>query len=200
MRFLYPSGGDVDVYGYITTPGHLGIPIGIKNNKPWAADNQAFKDGFNADVFFPWLETMIPYRDNCLFVSCPDKIGDAEETLKLFEQWKGSFLGWPLAFVAQDGQEGLPFPSDGWSTLFVGGSTKWKESEAAISAIKQAQLLGRHIHIGRVNWRRRYQMFAMITGSEDFTCDGTRPRYDGTEKTIEAWNGYREKTRVLKLW
>jgi hypothetical protein len=42
-------------------------------------------------------------------------------------------------------------------------------------------------------------LFAMIAGSDEFTCDGTRPRFEGIEKTKEAWAGYQE-TAMLPLF
>jgi len=202
MKFLYPGGGQHNLYGSLVTPGTYGIPEMIKNGGLWAADNQAFTKGFDADVFFPWLDSMESFRENCIFIACPDHVGDARKTLGLFEIWQCDFDGWPLAFVAQDGQEDLPFPpAQYWSTLFVGGSTEWKERRAAIGVIKRAQALEKHVHIGRVNWWRRYRLFAQIEGSDDFTCDGNRQRYEGSQKTIKAWLEYQKRSRyVLKLW
>jgi hypothetical protein len=156
----------------------------------WAADNQAFT-GFSPGRFFPWLETMQDYRELCLFVACPDLPGDACGTLALFDRWAGRLAGWPVAFVAQDGQEEKDFPpSDLWQVLFVGGSTAWKVSAGAQAVIKRAQAQEKGVHIGRVNWWRRFRLFAEMYGSEKFTCDGTRTRYDGVEKTLAAWADY----------
>jgi len=177
----------------MTTPGHKGIPAGILDGMRWAADNQAFTRGFEPAPFFEWLETMWPYRKTCLFVPLPDVVGDAKRTLRNFETWRNwpAFRLWPLAVVAQDGQESLSLPDPRhWSALFVGGSTRWKLSEAAYSVILEAQRLGKHIHIGRVNWWKRYAHFAGMPGSEEWTCDGTRTRFDGTKKTVAAWAEY----------
>jgi hypothetical protein len=160
----------------------------------WAADNQAFTQGFEPGLFFPWLETMKPYRETCLFVPLPDVFGDAVRTIRNFTMWCYKFTGWPRAFVAQDGQESLELPdSSRWAALFVGGTTEWKLSEAAYSVIQEAQRLGKHIHIGRVNWWKRYAHFAGMPGSEEWTFDGTRTRYDGTQNTIKAWTEYMER-------
>ena len=70
---------------------------------------------------------------------------------------------------------------------------------AAVSVIKRAQRAGKHIHIGRVNWGRRYRLFAVLQGSEDFTYDGTRSRYDGREKTLRAWRGYEAQSPLFGL-
>ena len=199
MMFLVPVGGVVDPrFGILTTPGHKGVPAGIKAGLPWAVDNQAFTVGFDAGVFLPWLETMEPYRETCLFVPPPDVVGDACQTLALFEQWWHQFDGWPLAFIAQDGQERLDFPDSVlWGTLFVGGTTHWKLSARAMECIKRAQILGKHIHIGRVNWWRRYAHFRAMEGSDGWTCDGTRTRYDGTRGALAAWGNYQSQLALF---
>lgn len=189
MKFLLPVGGVVDhSFGILSSPAHAGIPIGIVRGMPWAADNDAFKRGFNPDNFFPWLEKMLPYRDTCLFVSIPDVVGDAQATLKNYFRWSPMMQGWPLAFVAQDGLTQLPEVE--YSTLFIGGTTEYKLGETAAHLIQDACKAGKCIHIGRVNWRKRYNYFALMEGSEEFTCDGTRTRFDGAKKTIRAWSGY----------
>ena len=175
----------------MTTPGHRGVPAGVVAGMDWGADNQAFARGFEPGVFFPWLESMELYRGTCLFVPLPDRVGDARATICSFETWIDEFAGWPCAFVAQDGQECLDLPDLRlWGTLFVGGSTEWKVSDAARSVIQEAQGLGKGIHIGRVNWWKRYKHFASMPGSEGWTFDGTRTRYDGVARTMEAWAEY----------
>jgi hypothetical protein len=195
MRFLLPVGGVIDNrFGILTTPSHKGIPAGILAGIEWAADNEAFTKDFDLGVYSPWLDKMKPYRDTCLFVAVPDKVGDAVETLRLFEYWRAYFEGWPVAFVAQDGQEHLPFPDD-FDTLFVGGSTEWKLSGGARDCIKRAQALGKRIHIGRVNYWARYNHFRNLEGSHEWTCDGTRQRFQGVARTVRAWAGYMDRGR-----
>ena len=172
----------------LTSYAHKGTPLGIIQGAPWAADNCAFT-GFDAERFYPWLKSMEQHKATCLFVTVPDAVGDAVATIALWNQHAPQLTDWPLAFVAQDGQESLPLPS-GFNTLFVGGTTAWKESQAAINVIRRAQAMGKRIHIGRVNYRRRYNLFRVLEGSEEWTCDGTRMRYEGSERTHNAWNGY----------
>lgn len=207
MRFLSSAlraDNDERIYGVFTSWKRKTINTWIQQGKPWAGDNMAFGGGWQPDIYFPWLETITPYRETCLFLVVPDCLGDAEATLVLWDQWANDprFAGWPLAFVAQDGQEALPLPeSPEWVCLFIGGTTAWKDSEAAIAVIKRGQALGKHIHIGRVNYWRRYALFAQIRGSEEFTCDGTRPRYAGYDNAIDAWAEYeRRHGEVLPLW
>jgi hypothetical protein len=200
MMFLAPIGGRLDSgFGVLVSPGTRGIAQGVRDGKPWAADNQAFTKGFNAPRFFDWLAMMEPYRSTCLFAVCPDVVGDATETLALFSQYRPAFTDWPVAFVAQDGQENLDFPpADEWQALFIGGSTVWKMGHGAEACIRRAQDLGKHIHIGRVNFFRRYQHFASIEGSERWTCDGTRTHY-GKDLALEDWQKYMATPRQYRL-
>src|SRR3990167_9684407 len=52
---------------------------------PWAADNDAFSkwdEGRYRDML-----VRIKGRDGCLFVTAPDVVGDASETLRRFDEW-----------------------------------------------------------------------------------------------------------------
>lgn len=227
MKYLIPVGGAVDwrtFAGILTSPAHRGIPRAIQEGALWAADNQCFTKGWQPDRFLPWLETLKPYRDQCLFVTMPDVAGDATATLQLWPEWHDDLKEWPLALVAQDGltvtafgvlceepfgdeTEMLDDDSDeafyaAWlrargfipwpvfTTLFIGGSTDWKLSDLAQLCIHTAYQHGKHIHVGRVNWRKRYRHFATLPGAETFTCDGTRMRFDGRHHTLLAWQQY----------
>lgn len=141
-----------------------------------------------------------PFRRSCLFCVCPDRVGDAAETLDLFAKWHRFFDGWPVAFVAQDGQEDLDFPDEQlWECLFVGGSTRWKMSLAAEECILRGQAMGKHIHIGRVNKWRRYQHFRAMGGSDEWTCDGTTQRFMGIQAAQDLWSSYMARDYQLRL-
>jgi hypothetical protein len=199
VKFLLPVGGVVNRrFGILTSPQHKAVPVGIKSGMAWAADNNAFTQGFDPDRYFPWLEAMRPYRETCLFVAVPDVVGNAIQTGANYRHWLRHFEGWTVAFVAQDGQEHLPLP-DYFDALFIGGGTAWKESQGAIDCIRRAQARGAHVHIGRVNWGRRYRMFAALHGSKEFTCDGTRTRFEGTRKTVDAWSGYMAQRPLVTI-
>jgi len=193
MKFLVPTASSIpDNFGVMTSTYHRNVVKGIASGLDWAADNGSFIKKFDPDVFFPWLERMKPYKNTCLFIVVPDIIKDPAETFDSWNRWIKHFNGWPTAYVAQDGQENLPMPSE-FNTLFIGGSTEWKTGQGAVDCIKQGQAMGKHIHIGRVNWKRRYDLFAKLDGSKEFTCDGTRVRYDGRDRTLRAWTKYMEQ-------
>jgi hypothetical protein len=205
MKFLLPVGGVVDYrFGILASPQHMGIPAGIQEGMDWAGDpgclsGPEFVKRFNREVVLLWLEAMNPYSETCLFIAAPDHVGNAAATVAALEEFSVMLRAWPIAFVAQDGQESLPFPSQRWETLFIGGSTEWKISDACISVIKRAQVLGKRIHIGRVNNWRRYEHFRSLKGSEEFTCDGTKQRFIGIERTIALWSDYQERVYQARL-
>ena len=106
MLYLWPitSNTPNGNFGVICSPSSGSIPHGIVNGREWAIDNEVFTKGFDPDRYFPYLERLKPYIKNCLFVVVPDVVGDSIQTLSLYRQWVRHFGGWPVAFVAQDGQ------------------------------------------------------------------------------------------------
>lgn len=190
MKFLIPVGGVNDPdFGIFTSYKHRGIASGIKSGLAWAGDNCAFSDSFNAERFLTWLITMRPYYNTCLFITVPDELGNATKTQELWRIWYDKISDWPLAFVCQDGQTPDSIPIN-CSAVFIGGNTKWKLSQDAIRCIEWGIDNNKHIHIGRVNWWKRYYHFRKLNGSDNFTCDGTRTRYDGVERTLKEWKKY----------
>lgn len=203
MKILYPGGGETNAYGIITAPNHKGIPADIVAGKPWAGDlgclqGPDYVKKINFNALPEWLETMKTYRDKCLFLAGFDVVENAQETLDAYTEFKRYFDDWPLAYVAQNGAESLPIPDD-CAAVFIGGDTAWKESFEALTVIRRAQELGKHVHIGRVNWWRRYELFAALPNSELITFDGTRPRYDGREKTLAAWLEYDQRPAARQI-
>jgi hypothetical protein len=201
MRFLLPVGGVVDHrFGILTSPAHMGVPAGIVEGMVWGADNGVFTGAFDPDTYLDWLNTMRPYATRCLFVLAPDVVGDARATLERYEQWASEIRrrGFPVGFAAQDGQEGYQLP-EAFDALFIGGTTAWKVGPGARDLIERARRLGKHVHIGRINNWRRYEYFRGLPGSEAFTCDGTKTRFIGTERTMALWGEYQERPYSLRL-
>lgn len=197
MRFLWCTKDAPDGMDLLIGPRQTSLAKQLTNGRRWAGDNDAFS-GFNAERFAKFLRFMEPHRDKCLFIVVPDVWSNAAATLERYAQYAPQLSDWPLAFAAQDGQDGLPFP-DGFSTLFVGGSNAWMEGTAVVTCIKRAQAMGKHIHIGRINWARRYRLFRVLEGSEDFTCDGTRVRFDGRARTKKDWAHYEAQKPLIHL-
>lgn len=137
----------------------------------YAIDNGAF-GGFREKDFFSLLDREHGNQDHCLFVCCPDKVGDHAETLAMFAKWSGKIAdrGWKRAFVAQDGATPETVPWDEIACLFVGGKDPWKDSKEVEALLKAAQEREKHTHVGRVNAVDRFLHFLKLDVD---TCDGS---------------------------
>jgi hypothetical protein len=146
-------------FGLLLTPlGGLGVETAFATDLEIGVDNAAFV-GFDA-ARFRRLLARIPDPPRCLFVACPDVVGDAEATLALFDAWEPEIraMGFRLALVGQDGLEGVPESRRRayWSrceAFFVGGTDAFKlrRDAPAIPLIREAKSLGKWVHFGRVN-------------------------------------------------
>jgi len=158
IRELASSGNHSDRLGHLFVPGDRNSTAGTieTTGLPWAADNGAFS-GFDPIAFTDMMDKLNGHQSNCLFVACPDVVGDAKNTLELFEVWEPVLrrFGWPIALVGQDGLEDHDIQWNRIDAFFVGGSTDWKLSDDAAGLIVEAKLHGKHVHMGRVNSRRR---------------------------------------------
>lgn len=158
-------------------------------DKPFAIDNGAFSK-FDANGFRALLEREKPRKVLCRWVAVPDVVGSARRTLEVFRGWQEELhnhKGWPLALVCQDGQENLPIPWNDLAAIFIGGSTKWKESDHAIACIKAAKALGKWVHAGRVNDPSRFEMFEKL-GVDSVDGSGIA-RYSWMREKIGSRNG-----------
>lgn len=138
-------------------------------DKPWAIDNGVFSN-FDEAKFWSLLKREEHHQTKCLFLTVPDVVGSAIRTLEVFERWKDRLKGWKLALACQDGQEHLPIPWDDIAAIFIGGSSSFKDSQSAVQIIKAGKLLGKHVHVGRVNSVLRWNHFEKL-GVD--TIDGT---------------------------
>ena len=125
---------------------------------PWAIDNGAFSR-FEEKSFLSLLQREKHHKANCIFVAAPDVVGSARRTLEVFGHWKGRLASWPIALVIQDGQQDLLIPWDDIAAIFIGGTTQFKISDHANCCIKAAKMLGKWVHVGRVNDPARFEHF-----------------------------------------
>jgi len=134
----------------------------------WAADNDAFSK-WDASRYLAMLEAM---RDlpPPLFVTAPDVVGNAAETLMLFRLWLPRLRGFPVALVTQDGLRAEDVPWSDLSALFIGGSDEWKMGEQNRELVQEAKERGLWVHMGRVNGHQRIR-YAKAIGCDSF--DGT---------------------------
>ena len=158
-RALASCSTGADPIGCIVTPSHR-TPEQYITRVPrgWGADNGCFKhpERFHLPSYLEWLKGLQWHAMTCFFATAPDVVGDAAETWRrsapAFEPIRA--LGFPAALVAQDGFDPSAVDWDAFDTLFIGGSTEWKERHAREAAY-HAHKHGKWVHMGRVNSFRR---------------------------------------------
>ena len=147
----------------------------------FAVDNGAYA-GFDAEAFLSLLKREGHRKHLCRFVAVPDVVGSARRTLEVFDYWQPKLKGWPLALVAQDGQESLPIDWYKLSAVFIGGTTEWKLGPHAKAVVQAGRAQGKWVHVGRVNTPARMEYFEKM-GAE--SIDGTGlSRYSWMRKAI----------------
>lgn len=187
---------------YIDTPAQGNRrPDGVT----WCADNGAFSDKWDADKWWSFLVKNADRASTCRFAVAPDVVGDAAATLERSRPWLAKIraLGYPVAFVGQNGLEDLETPWDEFDCLFLGGGlecvpcryvfrearrpkrgeacptcgqqlTEWKLGAAAAELVAEAKRRGKWVHMGRVNSYKR------LAYAESIGCDSA----DGTYLTF----------------
>jgi hypothetical protein len=182
LRHQHPDG-----FGRLLVPDHFPrardtAEAGI----PWAADNGCYQ-GLDERRYRRLIAT-IDGLPGCLFVTVPDVVGDARATRRLWHLWRDvADVGQPLALVAQDGLRSSDVPWDEMGALFIGGTTEWKESTEVADLVAEAKERGLHVHMGRVNGRRRLN-YARLIGCD--SIDGTAFsmfRDTWLPKAIDEW-------------
>lgn len=180
-----------DDLGILAQPGNAVAAQARHYPAGWACDNGCFAQGdrFDLAAYLDWLAGLArPRKRRCHFATAPDVMLDARAT------WERSApvlprlraLGYPAAFVAQDGIERTRIPWDAFDVLFLGGSTEWKLSRAAEDVTHQAKMRRKWVHMGRVNSRKRLRL------ARDWGCDsadGTYIKYgpDVNLRKLLAW-------------
>jgi hypothetical protein len=156
------------------------VPDGVE----WCADNGCFGKGYPGDdKWLAWLASYTPEQiGRCRFATAPDVVGDAESTLARSLPFLPQIraLGYPAAFVAQDGIENTEIPWGEFDALFVGGSTEFKLGPTAAALVREAKERGKWVHMGRVNSARRMNYARLMNGDPALGCDSA----DGTFLTF----------------
>ncbi len=134
------------------------------SGKPYGLDNGCFSR-------FPekaWEKLLVDAELNRpVFVCLPDIVGDARRTLDLFNIFSQQLNELPKALVLQDGIGNFEIPWKEIDAVFVGGSDQFKISPEAINACKAAKMLGKWVHVGRVNTVERVNNWLNIADSID---------------------------------
>ena len=118
------------------------------------------------------------------FVTLPDVVGDAMRTVELFDIFAKSLPdGVPRCLVRQEGIDRVRIPWDRVDAVFVGGGDSFKCSPAAVNACRVAKMLGKWVHVGRVNSFDRAAAWAELAES----CDGSgMSRFDNRRHAVLA--------------
>jgi hypothetical protein len=182
LYFANPCGDAVvaamraGLLGYIDTPAQGNKrPAGVL----WCADNGAFSDRFDETRWWRFLQGSAGDAARCVFAVAPDVVADAAATLARSSPWLPRIrdLGYPVAFVAQDGIEELPVPWDDFDALFLGGTDGFKLGPVAREVAADAKARGKWVHMGRVNSEKRFRYArAVRCDSVDGTHITFRPR------------------------
>jgi hypothetical protein len=134
------------------------------SGKPYGLDNGCFAR-FERNTWERLLREAEEMRP--VFVCLPDLVGDARRTLDLFDAFRLHTNGLPRALVLQDGIGQYAIPWSDIDAVFVGGSDAFKVSQEAINACRTAKMLGKWVHVGRVNTVSRVQEWLDIADSID---------------------------------
>lgn len=171
---------------------------GYDDGWAWGADNGAFSDAWDADTWWRWLADERNNRASCLFAALPDVLADAEATRALADVWAEPVadLGYPVAYVAQDGSDTIEPPWDLFSVLFIGGTDAFKLGPVAVRLMARAHHLGKRVHVGRANSRRRLD-WARAQHAD--TADGTFLKWGPSTNIVrvEGWLDWLDATPVL---
>jgi hypothetical protein len=131
---------------------------------PYGLDNGCFKS-FDRKEWDRLLEQA--EIDSPVFACLPDIVGDAQRTVELFTYFKSHTNGIPRALVLQDGIEHATIPWDDLAAVFVGGSDGFKNAPVTMRCAKTAKMLGKWVHVGRVNTAKRVRDWVGIADSID---------------------------------
>lgn len=187
---------DAQTIGYMRNPDNRQR---LESGWVWSADNGAFGKYVGDDKWFAWLSAHTDEeKSRCLFATAPDVVGDHAATLSRSLPWLPMIrgLGYRAAFVAQDGATPETMPWDEFDVLFIGGTTEFK-LHGSSDLISQAYHLGKPVHVGRVNSRKRYLHFAHMPGV--VSADGTFLRFGpsvNTPKLLSWINEFKTQTTL----
>lgn len=160
---------------------------------PYGFDNGCFKK-----LDLPTWSRMVDQAksDPPVFACLPDIVADAARTLELFEIFKAQTSGLPRALVLQDGIDRFAqIPWNDIAAVFIGGSDEFKFSPTAMRAAKAAKMLGKWVHVGRVNTAARVHNWLGLADS----IDGSGiSRFDHMlEDVLAAIRGDHPQTELL---
>lgn len=138
------------------------------SGKLYGLDNGCFSK-FKSDT---WRRLLREAKEQELvnqpkFVCAPDIVADARRTLELFDMFYDEIAPLKVCLVLQDGIGNFSIDWNRVDAVFVGGSDAFKISTEAINACKVAKMLGKWVHVGRVNTVERVKNWIGLADSID---------------------------------
>jgi hypothetical protein len=151
-------------FGQLRTP----LTAYALSDKLYGLDNGCFSK-FNKKT---WRRLVVEAKEQELvnqpkFVCAPDIVGDARRTLELFDMFYAEISPLPVCLVLQDGIGDFTIDWNRVDAVFVGGSDAFKISNEAVNACKVAKMLGKWVHVGRVNTAQRVSNWIGLADSID---------------------------------
>ena len=131
---------------------------------PYGLDNGCFSI-FNEKA---WRRLLLEaHASRPLFVCLPDIVGDARRTIELFGHFSEATRGLPRALVLQGFIITLVYCWSKLDAVFIGGSDEFKISTEANNAARTAKMMGKWVHVGRVNTPLRVRNWLGLGDSID---------------------------------
>lgn len=186
----YPKGNRGD---------RTGRPCGFDNGCYSPRNRELWDAPDVVDRYLRWLDRRVRGA-HVLFATAPDVVGDWVGTITrsyaILPRIRA--LGFPAAFIAQDGMPHGWIAWDEFDVLFVGGTTDWKLSEDAYALPRLAHEHGKRIHLGRVNSADRFRA-ARAAGYD--SADGTMLAYGRTVnwRRVQGWLEDAERQPALSM-
>jgi hypothetical protein len=134
------------------------------SGRPYGLDNGCFSGALPPawNRLLDEAETARP-----VFVCMPDFVGSARRTMDLFTYFEHRTNGLPRALVLQDGIGDVEIPWAKIDAVFIGGTDAFKIAPEAINAARCAKMLGKWVHVGRVNEAKRVRNWIGLGDSID---------------------------------
>lgn len=131
---------------------------------PYGLDNGCFSS-FDRKTWLRLVKEAIDAPP--VFCCLPDIVGDARRTREMFDWFYEDCRPLPKALVLQDGIANVDIPWRNIAAVFVGGSDAFKISQEAQAACKAAKVMGKWVHVGRVNTAKRVRDWIGVADSID---------------------------------
>jgi hypothetical protein len=153
---------------------------------PYGLDNGCFS-GRLPDA---WPRLLDEAKRNLPLWACsPDVVGSARRTLELWPRFARQMNGLPRALVLQDGIGDFEIPWHEVACVFIGGSDAFKQAPEAKSAATAARMLGKWVHVGRVNTAARALEWLDLADSIDGSGISRDPRDEQLSAVLRAISG-----------